>query len=560
MNTQGIPIRVACAQINSTVGDIEGNCKKILAYLDESHAKRADILCFPELTICGYPPEDLLLKDSFITANFKALQSLAQHISDTIVIIGFPLRKEGNLFNAAAIIYNKTIQGIYCKTVLSNYGIFNESRYFSSGTETPLFSMETTLGNPYFGITICRDLCHPNNPIATLVNQGAGLIVNINASPYHRGKVREREETICEKAKSNHVHILYANLVGGQDELVFDGQSFLADTNGTIIARAKAFEEDLLCADILLPSSHIQPPSPSFQQTEKPSIQPHRPAQPSEIEEVYRALCLGVRDYVEKNSFPGVAIGISGGIDSALVAAIACDSLGSDKVHGLFMPSRFTSKESFEDAHGLAELLRIDLKTLSIEEPFSTFLTTLAPNFSHTKQDTTEENLQARIRGIFLMAFSNKFGWLVLTSGNKSEMSTGYTTLYGDMAGGFAVIKDVPKILVYDLVRYRNTLGKVVPERMLVKAPTAELNYNQKDQDTLPPYEILDAILKLYVEEDRGFEEITALGFDTTIVRKVLIMVEKSEYKRRQAPPGIKITPKSFGHDRRMPITNKYRA
>ncbi len=529
--------RIALAQINSTVGDLDANSEKIILYAEEAKRLGADIVAFPELALTGYPPEDLLLKPKFVDDNIAALHKVAKAIgSGIIAVVGFVDKRKGSIYNAAAVIRNQRIIGVYHKAHLPNYGVFDEKRYFAQGAKADVFSVNSFV----FGVNICEDIWHKNGPIREQARAGAKLIININASPYHVGKIKERQAVLSGQARLNRVFIAYVNLIGGQDELVFDGQSMVAAPDGNVIARAPAFKEDLLIIDI--------------GQAKKYS---HKPLEP--IAEVYQALLLGLSDYIRKNGFKKVVIGLSGGIDSALVAALATDALGKENVAGVFMPSRFSSGESEEDAKALAKNLGIKFINISIDDIFEEYLNILKPQFEGRKPNIAEENLQARIRGNLLMALSNKFGWLVLTTGNKSEMSTGYATLYGDMAGGFAVIKDVPKTLVYKLSKYRNSLKRAIPQRILTKEPTAELKPNQKDSDTLPAYKTLDPILKAYIEEDKALDNIVSRGFDKDIVSRVLSMVDKSEYKRRQSPPGIKITPKSFGRDRRMPITNSYR-
>ncbi len=534
-------LRIAISQINATVGDLEANLKKITQCIYKAKALGVDIISFPELALTGYPPEDLLLKPKFIADNLKKIKELARGVDNIVAVVGFVDKTGRNIYNAAAVIYNRKIQGICHKIFLPNYGVFDEERYFSPGKECLLFKF----GKFAFGVDICEDIWHFDGPTKALARSGAKLILNINASPYYAGKIKDREEVVKKQAKTNRIAIAYANLVGGQDELVFDGQSMLVDAKGKLICRAKGFKEDLLIFDMEMSGGM--------------RLKPQKTARPLKPDaEIYEALKLGLYDYCYKNGFQSVVIGLSGGIDSALVAAIAQDSLGKENVTAVFMPTRYSSAESEEDAHKLAQNLKIKLLHISIDEIYNTYLAALKEQFSGLTPNIAEENIQARIRGNILMALSNKFGWLVLATGNKSEMSTGYATLYGDMAGGFAVIKDVPKTLVYKLAHYRNSLGCVIPERVLTKEPSAELKPNQKDTDTLPAYATLDPILKAYVEEDKDLTKIVSLGFDKNTVYRVLDMVDKSEYKRRQAPPGIKITPKAFGKDRRMPITNKY--
>jgi NAD+ synthase (glutamine-hydrolysing) len=555
-------LRVAIAQVNSTVGDLQGNAAKISQYIEKAKDYGTDIICFPELALCGYPPEDLLLKPKFISDNVNVLKKLAKTIDGNLVaVVGFADGRFKATYNAAAVICNRQIKGVYRKIFLPNYGVFDEKRYFDSGDKSLVFGLSDFI----FGVNICEDIWHPNGPTKSQAAAGAKLILNINASPYYASKSKERQAVITNQAKANGVFVVYANLVGGQDELVFDGQSMIVDNQGKVLARAKAFAEDLLIQDLDIPASRARASkkiikiASTLPVLKKNLAIQEQPKILEPVAEIYQALVLGLKDYVFKNGFQKVIIGLSGGIDSSLVAALAVDALGNENVTGVFMPSRYSSSHSQEDALALAKNLGIKFITISIEQIFRFYLLVLEPHFAGLGRDTAEENLQARIRGNILMAFSNKFGWLVLTTGNKSEMSTGYATLYGDMAGGLAVIKDVPKTLVYKLSRHRNSACQIIPERVFTKAPTAELKPDQKDQDTLPPYEILDDILKAYVEEDKDLAKIISLGFDQETVYKSTGMVDKNEYKRRQSPPGIKITPKAFGRDRRMPITNKYR-
>lgn len=554
-------LRIAIAQINSTVGDLEGNLHKIKRYFERARGFGVDIVSFPELCLTGYPPEDLLLKPKFIADNLKALNELRKWIRDSVAVVGFVDSSKGNLYNAAAILQAGKVAAVYHKMLLPNYGVFDEKRYFSAGSRPFVLK----LGPFVFGVNICEDIWHDKGPLSAQAGWGARLIVNINASPYHTGKSRERESLLCRQAMQQEVFISYANLVGGQDELVFDGQSMVVDPRGDVISRAEAFKEDLLITDLALPLARNQKGRQIVTLGEALALKPRgalpkREIRPLESEaEIYQALILGLRDYAQKNGFQKAVVGLSGGIDSSLVAVLAADALGAENVVGVFMPSRYSSRESEEDARQLSANLDIKFVAIPIEQIYRMYLLVLEPHFVGSEKNITEENLQARVRGNLLMALSNKFGWLVLTTGNKSEMSTGYATLYGDMAGGFAVIKDIPKTLVYRLARHRNAIGFVIPERVLIKEPTAELKPNQKDSDTLPRYEKLDPILKAYVEEDRSAADIASLGFDKETVARVLSMVDRSEYKRRQSPPGIKITPKAFGKDRRMPITNRYK-
>jgi NAD+ synthase (glutamine-hydrolysing) len=564
-------IRIAAAQINSAVGDLKGNCAKILASIENARAAAVDIIAFPELALTGYPPEDLLLKAGFIDDNLKMVHDLTRKVEDITAIVGFVDRQKEGLFDAAAVIYGGKIKGVCHKQILPNYGVFDEKRYFVPARRLRVFQLNGAI----FGVSICEDIWHREGPAKLLAASGAGLVFNINASPYHSGKITLREEAVRERITETHLYVCYVNLVGGQDELVFDGQSFVMDKKGAIVARAEAFREDLLIMDI--PVSELKRKkrkniagngagkifltsiSPKGISTRKEPLAIHKVSKLDPVAEVYEALKLGLHDYVKKNGFKRTVIGLSGGIDSALVAALAVDTLGNENVALVFMPSQYTSRESEEDAGELAQNLGIELLAVPIQETYKAYISTLGRFFSGLKDDITEENIQARIRGNILMALSNKFGWLVLTTGNKSEMSVGYATLYGDMAGGFAVIKDVPKTLVYGLSRYRNSRGAVIPKRVLTKEPTAELKLGQKDRDSLPPYEHLDRILKSYVEEDKDMGEIKNGALTKEEIERVLGLVDLSEYKRRQSPPGIKITPKAFGKDRRMPITNKYR-
>jgi len=564
-------IRIALAQINTTVGDLKANTDKIIRYIKRAKGAGADIVAFPELALTGYPPEDLLLKPQFIKDNLSCLERVIKATGDIVSIVGFVDRNEG-IYNAAAVISDHKLIDVYHKIHLPNYGVFDEYRYFKPGNKYPVYDMDGIK----FGINICEDIWRKDTPAEVQASSGAELIININASPYHMGKTSQRQEIVRSLAKRCGVTIAYLNLIGGQDELVFDGGSFVIDHEGRTVIMANQFKEELLVVDLEVekkkrPSRKAREKVDKSTQltipmrkrdAEKPRIKNKRYIPLSEYEEVYRALELGTKDYVTKNGFDGVVIGMSGGIDSSLVTTIAVDALGKEKVHGVFMPSRYSSKESYEDAEALARNLGIGFWIIPIDKIFDSYLKTLEEIFKGLKPDITEENIQARIRGNILMAISNKFGWLVLTTGNKSELSVGYATLYGDMAGGFAVIKDVPKTLVYKLCEWRNSIeGKeLIPERVLWKEPSAELKPDQKDTDTLPPYPVLDPVVKAYVEEDRSFEEILKMGCDVACAKRVISMVDHSEYKRRQAPPGVKITPRAFGKDRRFPITNRYRS
>lgn len=577
-------LRVGLAQINCTVGDLSGNTRKMAESVEKARALGVQLLAFPEMTIPGYPPEDLLLNPAFIRDNLKALERFCALTTGMTVVAGFVDRKE-DIFNAAAVIHDGALAGVYHKMFLPNYGVFDEERYFEVGRRYPVFRLDDII----FGVNICEDIWYPDGPtVVQTFGGGAELIVNISASPYHATKAHTREEMLATRAKDNTAAVLYVNMVGGQDELVFDGQSLVMDGGGEIVARGPACSESLLVADLSLETvfrARLHDPRrrnrtlqygrepgievimlPAVKHSSKP-VRRTAPVAPAiapllpPLEEVHQALVLGLRDYVRKNGFQQVVIGLSGGIDSALTAAIAVDALGNKNVVGVMMPSMYTSTESQQDAAELASRLGIRFMTISITELYASYLKQLAPVFGRREADTTEENLQARIRGNYLMALSNKFGWLVLATGNKSEFSVGYTTLYGDMAGGFAVLKDVPKTLVYQLARTVNgrPSGPVIPTRTIERPPTAELRPGQTDQDNLPPYDILDPILQAYVEEDQSPEEIVAAGAEAETVNRVIAMVIRSEYKRRQAPPGIKITPRALGKDRRMPITNRYK-
>ena len=541
-------LRIALAQLNATVGDLTGNRRRILDAIWQAKAWQADLVILPELAVTGYPPEDLLLKPRFVEENLHVLHSLTGASRGLVAIVGFVDRApDRTLRNAAAVFADGRLAAVYHKQHLPNYGVFDEQRYFTAGTQPVLVSVRGVR----CGLTICEDLWVPQ-PCRTLAHRGARLVINLSASPYHAGKLRQREAVFARRARDNRVAIAHCNLVGGQDELVFDGGSLVLDARGREVARAAQLAEDLLVVDAPLgmPTARVRPALP---------LSLRRRLDP--IEEIYDALTLGLRDYAQKNGFAGVVFGLSGGIDSALVACLAVDAVGASRVHALIMPSRYSSRGTQADARAVAGALGIAAHELSIEPVFRAALETLRPFFAGRPEDVTEQNVQARIRGMLTMAFSNKLGWLVLTTGNKSEIATGYCTLYGDMVGGFAVIKDVPKMLVYQLARYRNRRrpARVIPEGVLTRAPSAELAPNQTDQDTLPRYDLLDDILKAYVEEDRDLRDILQTHrVDPQTARRVVRMVDRSEYKRRQAPPGVKITPKAFGRDRRMPITNRY--
>jgi NAD+ synthase (glutamine-hydrolysing) len=570
-------IRISMAQINPTVGDLAGNRDKIIDYISRAKKHAADIVAFTELAVTGYPPEDLVLKPQFVKDNLRTLKEISRATLGITAIVGF-VNNNNHIYDAAAVVSNGKLVHVYHKMLLPNYGVFDEYRYFKPGKRFPII----TIKGVNIGINICEDIWYADGPARTQSLAGAEVIITINASPYHKGKGTERQQMLAARAKENNVYIVYTNTVGGQDELVFDGHSMILNPKGKLIAAGRQFEEDLITHDLKVPGparhgadvtselildehrdfidSVILSDRPA---AKKKSLAPVHVVKPYSLsEEVYHALVLGTRDYVRKTGFKSVVIGLSGGIDSSLVAAIAVAAIGKENVHGVFMPSMYSSDESCDDATELARNLGIKLFSVPIHQSFNAYLNTLRAVFANTKQDVTEENLQARIRGNILMAFSNKFGWLVLTTGNKSEMSTGYATLYGDMAGGFAVIKDVPKTMVYDVCKCINRLAQkaIIPKRVMVKAPTAELRPNQKDSDSLPVYEVLDPILKAYVEDDKELDEMLKMGFERKTVERVIRLVDSSEYKRRQAPPGVKITPRSLGKDRRFPITNRYKS
>ena len=566
-------IRISMAQINPVVGDLAGNRDKIIVAIKSAKRLGADIVALPELAVTGYPPEDLILKPRFVKDNIRTLTDIQRATRGIVAIVGFVDSNHDCLFNAAAVLANGEHIYTYRKIFLPNYGVFDEHRYFSPGGRYPVF----TVKGVGVGVNICEDIWYEEGPARVQALAGAEVIVNINASPYHKGKGKERLKMLSQRAKENDVVISYTNTVGGQDELVFDGQSMVLDRKGNVVALGKQFEEEMLTEDIAVPGDRIPFPEDREQFSDfmdyvflsgrptgkKKPLPAVRAAKPLAVcEEVYRALVLGTGDYMRKNGFKSAVIGLSGGIDSSLVAAVAVAAMGKENVTGVFMPSQYSSNESCEDAYDLAHNLGIKILEIPVNQTFESYLTTLRGVFARTKIDVTEENLQARIRGNILMALSNKFGWLVLTTGNKSEMSVGYATLYGDMAGGFAVIKDVPKTLVYEVSRCVNRLaGKtVIPKRVMTKAPTAELRPNQKDSDSLPLYSVLDPILKAYVEDDKDRSEIIKMGFDPRTVERVVRLVDASEYKRRQAPPGVKITQRGLGKDRRFPITNRYKS
>jgi len=573
-------LRLGLAQINTTVGDLSGNTNKIIRFIDKAKPLGVELVIFPELAITGYPPEDLLLKPQFIKQNQEHLKKIIRHSSEITLVVGF-VDSDSDTYNAAAVICNNKLTGVYHKIYLPNYGVFDENRYFQPGTQCPIF----TIHNIGIGITICEDIWHKDGPAAIEARTGAKLLVNISASPYHAGKKHTRERMLTARAVDNVAIIACNNLIGGQDELVFDGNSLVINEKGEVIAQGKQFEEDFIVVDLNMdfafrtqlhrPQYGKEPHlvrrelrqankmevSSQFSTIDKPPLPSRQLEKMDDVAEIYQALTMGIRDYVNKNGFKKVVIGLSGGVDSSLVATIAVDALGAANIVGVSMPSRYTSSASKLDAELLAKNLGIEFSVISIEKTFISYLETLASPFNNTRSDVTEENLQARIRGNILFALSNKFGWLVLSCSNKSETATGYATLYGDMAGGFAPLQDVFKTMVFELAKYKNCQAgrEVIPHSVLNKAPSAELKPNQKDIDTLPPYESLDSILKAYVEDDLSINQIVANGFDHEIVTKVARLVDKSEYKRRQSPPGIKITPKGFGKDRRLPITNRFR-
>ena len=572
-------LRLALAQMNSTVGDLDRNAVTIRRLIGEARRAGADLVAFPEMALPGYPPEDLLLKPQFIRDNLKALDAIAASTRGLVAVVGV-VDRNGDIFNAASVLADGRRVGMYHKMYLPNYGVFDEDRYFQAGSQCPVF----TVAGVTVGVNICEDNWYPEGPTQLQAVAGdAEVIVNINASPYYQGKGAFRERMYATRAADNLVIVAAVNMVGAQDELVFDGHSVVVDEHGSILARGGQFVEELLVVDLDVDAVFqsrlhdtrrrkkklaLLEQHGAVQRFEMPRIKPkprrsrmNRPVMPplARNEEVYRALTTGVRDYVHKNGFESVVIGLSGGIDSALTATIAVDALGASRVVGVFMPSPYSATQSREDVARLTRNLGIRLITLPIPGLMAGYEKVLAATFADRRPDTTEENIQARIRGNLLMALSNKFGWLVLTTGNKSEMSVGYATLYGDMAGGFAVIKDVYKTMVYTLARDRNRAGEVIPQRIIDRAPTAELKADQTDQDTLPPYEVLDPILRAYVEEDKEIGAIVAQGFARRTVTAVARMVDRSEYKRRQSPIGIKLTPRALGKDRRMPVTNRYR-
>ena len=541
-------LRITLAQLNLSVGDIDGNVAQVITAAQQARDEyNADVIVFPELTLTGYPPEDLLHRPGFTMAALRGLEQVKQAVSGIDVVIGYPIQERGGLYNAAALIRDGKIVGRYHKQHLPNYSVFDEKRYFVAGQEACLVTIK---GVPV-AMTICEDIWLPS-PMQQAADAGAKLMLNLNASPFHARKQEEREAILYTRATETGLPIAYVNLVGGQDELVFDGGSMVVNAEGEICQRAPSFETGLFSAD--------------FTVHDDGSVTPLEADIASHLDEeasIYQALVLGVRDYVDKNGFAGVVLGLSGGIDSALTLAIAVDALGRDRVEAVSMPSRYTADMSIDDALEEAQALGVPCRVIAIEKTFNAFLDSLADEFvdiENTPGDVTEQNIQARCRGVLLMAIANKKHRMVLTTGNKSEMAVGYATLYGDMAGGFDVLKDVPKGLVYQLAEYRNTVSQVIPERVITRPPSAELAPDQKDSDSLPDYDILDAVLARYVEQDRTLEEIVADGFEREMVARVIEMVDRNEYKRRQAAPGVRITQKAFGRDRRYPITSKYRS
>jgi NAD+ synthase (glutamine-hydrolysing) len=570
-------MRLALAQINSVVGDIDGNAERIADWLGRARDEDADLVLFPELVVTGYPPEDLLLRTGFVRAARRAVEELAKHARGITALVGAP-HLDTDLYNACFVLAHGEIRCVYRKRYLPNYGVFDEDRYFAPGND--LFLLR--LGDVLVGPTVCEDVWQPGPPATDLALAGAQLVANISASPFHVGKDREREEMLRVRARDNACFVAFCNAVGAQDELIFDGHSVVLDDDGEVLARSPGFEEDLLVVDVdpvaavgrrlrdvrrrALARERGGPVdaveielAPPREQKQKLHGEPAPLV--TDLEQMRLALELGLRDYVGKNGFGDVVIGLSGGIDSALVAALCAEAIGPERVHGVSMPSRYSSEGTRGDARRLAESLGIDFREVAIEPMVEAFSGELAAHFAGRETDLTEENLQARIRGTLLMALSNKFGWLVIATGNKSELSVGYSTLYGDLAGGFALIKDVYKTDVFRLCRWLNERARreLIPQSIIDRAPSAELRADQLDQDSLPPYDQLDQVLKAYVELDRSREELAQDGFDADVVERALAMIDRAEYKRRQAPPGVKLHPKAFGRDRRTPITNRWR-
>ncbi|HQQ63899.1 MAG TPA: NAD+ synthase [Pseudomonadales bacterium] len=540
MSTQ---LKIALAQINPLVGDIPGNARQVLDYIEKARAQGARVVLFPELVLTGYPPEDLLLRPSLQQRVQHALSDIICAATDIYVVLGYPSRVDNKLFNAAGVFSGGRKIAEYHKQCLPNYQVFDEKRYFSEGNTPCVFEID---GIPV-ALSVCEDIWQMQ-PIVQARAAGAKLMLNINASPFHVGKQVEREQLLAARAQAGQMPVVYCNMVGGQDELVFDGGSCVVDVDGSVRARAESFVEQLLLVDVVVTTSQLQ-----FAATgSMASVQ-------QDVATVYQSLVVGVRDYVNKNGFRGVVLGLSGGIDSALTLAVAVDALGAERVEAVMMPYRYTAQMSLDDAEAEATALGVKYSVIEIETAFAAFMEMLEGSFADTVRDTTEENLQARCRGVVLMALSNKKGYLVLTTGNKSEVAVGYCTLYGDMAGGFDVLKDVPKTLVYRLSDYRNGISPVIPQRVIDRPPSAELAPDQKDQDSLPPYDVLDEILRRYIEEDESAEQIIAAGFDADVVRRVIRLVDLNEYKRRQAAIGVRISQRGFGRDRRYPITNGWK-
>jgi NAD+ synthase (glutamine-hydrolysing) len=568
-------MRLALAQINTTVGDLDANREHILGAISQANDAAADLVLLPELAVTGYPPEDLLLRPGFVRAAAESLHEIARGTRGIVALVGFP-HFDRDLFNACAICADGEVQAVYRKRFLPNYGVFDEDRYFAPARDAFLLRLGETLIGP----TICEDLWQPGPPATDLALAGAQLITNISASPFHLCRDREREEMFATRARDNSCFVAFCNAVGGQDELIFDGHSLVLDEEGRILASAPGFEEALLIVDVepaeavgrrlrdlrrrALARERGAPPDMAVLEVGEPSehdqvVEPVVAEPLGELEQMRLALELGLRDYVEKNGFREVVIAVSGGIDSALTAALAAEALGAERVHCVSMPSRYTSVETRRDARRLAEGLGCDFRELPIDGVVSSAEAVLAESFAGREPDIAEENLQARVRGVLLMALSNKFGWLVVATGNKSELSVGYATLYGDLAGGFALLKDVFKTDVFRLARYLNERREIIPETIIERPPSAELRAVQKDEDSLPPYSKLDRVLEAYVEQDRSREELSADGFDPEIVERAVELIDRAEYKRRQAPPGVRLTPKAFGRDRRTPITNRWR-
>ncbi len=557
-------LRVGLAQINTTVGDFEGNVAKVLEYVGRARDLGVDIVSFPELTVTGYPPEDLLLRRSFVKDNQEALAAVVKGCGGITAVVGF-VDNDGGIYNSAAVVHDGRLADVYHKQRLPNYGVFDEMRYFRPGESLPVY----TVAGVDVGVNVCEDIWYPGDPACAQSLAGAQVVVNINGSPFYAGKRSFRQEMLATRARDYDLFVCYTNQVGGQDELVFDGGSMVLSPGGGLVAQAAMFEEELLVCDLELDEPRRREKQAAVRRvtlsdspfvSEKPALEPRLAPGLEGEAEVYAALVTGTRDYVRKTGFQKVVIALSGGIDSSLVAAVAVDAIGKENVVGVSMPSRYSSEGSIRDAQELAERLGMELMIIPIEPAHAAYLEMLERAFAGTESGVAEENVQTRIRGNVVMALSNKFEWLVLTTGNKSEMATGYATLYGDMAGGFAVIKDVPKTLVYRLARQRNTWedGPVISEKVIEKPPSAELKPGQLDQDTLPAYEELDPVLEAYVEDDKNAEEIVEMGYDRELVVRVIRMVNRNEYKRRQAPPGVKITPRAFGRDRRLPIANRY--